>query len=950
MPEGIQALLALPIDTLALLAGGYLAYRLAYTGRDTGTVGGVNFAVGQTLVSLINSPSTLIYEGNWQKGDLTELLAALTLQPFKTLADLVASSFIAVGQRAQVAGQGEYEIVPAETYLADGRAVIDLEGILGQAVSPALSLEVAPEEDPRDAALFRSFYGSAGLITVAYRGQRFQLDLAQTGTGHITTLGGVKLTFLEDAVDPASFGTGDGVGNGIADAAFAFLAIKATGRSICLKAGQIYRLRSSLTLDIPIIWQGGIIKLDDGVFLTADIQAPPGVRVFDISALTPVQGQAKNAHYSSWTMNGGLRTQTEAHAAWFGASLDNDDNSPHLQCLMNSGALRKGIDGDYQFTAIFDQGGHVYSSKAVGGRAILSLKVQTKTMDGLDPDPALNYWGNPRLFGVTNGPGPTPTTGLEHIQWSNVGVDLRCEEHWDFIVDDMNRFKNGSGGLNKFLMAANGFSFAEDALAVANTWVRAPEKVTLIDPSSVNCPRNCYVFNRASKVYLKRPFGKNSLIDHLYYGDVNPDSVLEDPEGAGYAESGMFALSGVTVTRPVVSNIEQNPVTGLNTGSVFADRADVEAATIIDNPRIRADLEKLNPDDATRRSVLLSQAKHRLRAVGGSIEHTGDDVPFAIWATAGNEAITYQVPEFDGVHFLGMSSEARLIYASQIDVTNIRWKGGLWRYMEGATSQPGALMLAGEIDRGNIDAVLFDGPMQGTGLKQIVACDKSGTASISAITLGATTTVTATGHGFQDGDVIVITDIVGTTELNGKRHIVSDKTADTFQLRTATTPSAAINSSGYTAYVSGGTINRVGDLRSFQVNGVDWAQGDGSTQWASVTGQFDRVGVEDSWLRCGRPSERNVKWRNSFYGTGISPTEQKIIATLAGNGSISSYAVPHGIGDAPYFVDATALNGFARTASPFHINRGTNTLDVQFSSPVANGQSAVLSISLSLTE
>ena len=34
MTEGIQALLALPIDTLALLAGGYLAYRLAYIGRD----------------------------------------------------------------------------------------------------------------------------------------------------------------------------------------------------------------------------------------------------------------------------------------------------------------------------------------------------------------------------------------------------------------------------------------------------------------------------------------------------------------------------------------------------------------------------------------------------------------------------------------------------------------------------------------------------------------------------------------------------------------------------------------------------------------------------------------------------------------------------------------------------------------------------------------------------
>ncbi len=86
---------------------------------------------------------------------------------------------------------------------------------------------------------------------------------------------------------------------------------------------------------------------------------------------------------------------------------------------------------------------------------------------------------------------------------------------------------------------------------------------------------------------------------------------------------------------------------------------------------------------------------------------------------------------------------------------------------------------------------------------------------IEGVTKANPAVVTSTGHGFDNGDMVDIFDVVGMTELNGKRFEVANKTADTFELK-------GINSSSYTAYISGGTVR---DTVS-TVSGLDHLEGE----------------------------------------------------------------------------------------------------------------------------
>jgi hypothetical protein len=72
-------------------------------------------------------------------------------------------------------------------------------------------------------------------------------------------------------------------------------------------------------------------------------------------------------------------------------------------------------------------------------------------------------------------------------------------------------------------------------------------------------------------------------------------------------------------------------------------------------------------------------------------------------------------------------------------------------------------------------------------------------ATISAATAANPVVITAAGHGLSNTDQIGIFDVVGMTELNGNGYVVANVTANTFQL-------SGVNGSGYTTYVSGGTI------------------------------------------------------------------------------------------------------------------------------------------------
>jgi len=82
-----------------------------------------------------------------------------------------------------------------------------------------------------------------------------------------------------------------------------------------------------------------------------------------------------------------------------------------------------------------------------------------------------------------------------------------------------------------------------------------------------------------------------------------------------------------------------------------------------------------------------------------------------------------------------------------------------------------------------------------------------GNKTITGITQANPAVVTATSHGYSNGDEVLITAVVGMTEVNSKRFLVAGKTTNTFQLTDK--DGTNINSTGYTAYGSAGISNYV---------------------------------------------------------------------------------------------------------------------------------------------
>ena len=79
--------------------------------------------------------------------------------------------------------------------------------------------------------------------------------------------------------------------------------------------------------------------------------------------------------------------------------------------------------------------------------------------------------------------------------------------------------------------------------------------------------------------------------------------------------------------------------------------------------------------------------------------------------------------------------------------------------------------------------------------------------TITGITQANPGVVTSTAHGFSNGDTVVISGVVGMTQVNGKRFIVSSVAANTFALQDI--DGTNVNTTSYTAYSSGGIANRV---------------------------------------------------------------------------------------------------------------------------------------------
>jgi hypothetical protein len=178
-----------------------------------------------------------------------------------------------------------------------------------------------------------------------------------------------------------------------------------------------------------------------------------------------------------------------------------------------------------------------------------------------------------------------------------------------------------------------------------------------------------------------------------------------------------------------------------------------------------------------------------------------------------------------------------------------------------------------------------------------------GDKTISAITKANPAVVTATSHGYSDGDEVVITAVGGMTEVNGKRFLVANKTTNTFELTDK--DGTNVNSTSFTTYTSGGVSNKVFEITTpyttAQLFDIKFAQSadvmyithpeheveklsrTGHTSWTLTDVDFTKGPMQDVNI-----TTTTLNPGATAVGTGVSLVASATVGINSGSGFLST--------------------------------------------------------------
>lgn len=110
---------------------------------------------------------------------------------------------------------------------------------------------------------------------------------------------------------------------------------------------------------------------------------------------------------------------------------------------------------------------------------------------------------------------------------------------------------------------------------------------------------------------------------------------------------------------------------------------------------------------------------------------------------------------------------------------------------------------------------------------------QAATGTITAVTQADPAVVTDTAHPYTDGDEILISGVVGMTELNGRRFIVTNSATNTYELTTLS--GNVVDSQAYTAYSSGGSsyaaYYEITNSNTTRDNTISWTAAAGAQKY-----------------------------------------------------------------------------------------------------------------------
>lgn len=204
--------------------------------------------------------------------------------------------------------------------------------------------------------------------------------------------------------------------------------------------------------------------------------------------------------------------------------------------------------------------------------------------------------------------------------------------------------------------------------------------------------------------------------------------------------------------------------------------------------------------------------------------------------------------------------------------------------------------------------------------------------TITAITKASPAKITVTSTtGLANGDEVVLADIEGMPELNGRQVLLTNKAGSTYELRDPVT-NAAIDSISYGAYTSGGTVREVYEidapyLEDDLVN-LQWApDGNTATMYLTCLGYAPRKLTVDSadvftlatYSRTNDPLTPGATLTiNGIYRSGEAIA---FVGAVAAGRTLITF--PAGT-----TVDETATYTFAGVVGTTEINAGTYRLQV----------------------
>jgi hypothetical protein len=178
-----------------------------------------------------------------------------------------------------------------------------------------------------------------------------------------------------------------------------------------------------------------------------------------------------------------------------------------------------------------------------------------------------------------------------------------------------------------------------------------------------------------------------------------------------------------------------------------------------------------------------------------------------------------------------------------------------------------------------------------------------GDKTITAITQANPAVVTSNSHGYSNGDEILITAVVGMTQLNSKRFLVANVTTNTFELTNK--DGVDTDSTAFTAYVSGGTANKVFEITTpyttAQLFEIKFAQSadvmyithpahevaklsrTGHTAWTLTDVVFTKGPFQDA-----NTTTTTLTPASASVGSGVNITASSVTGINSGSGFLST--------------------------------------------------------------